>query len=55
MGFRKIEVRGASFLVNGVAVKLCGAIHHEMDPLTGRADTGRHGEEDVRSATKPPT
>ena len=48
VGFRKIEVRGARFLVNGVAVKLCGAIHHEMDPLTCRADTGRLAEEDVR-------
>jgi hypothetical protein len=48
VGFRKIEIRGSRFLVNGVAVKLCGAIHHEMDPLTCRADTGRLGEEDVR-------
>jgi beta-galactosidase/beta-glucuronidase len=48
VGFRKIEVRGSKFLVNGVAVKLCGAGRHEIDPLTGRADTMRHGEEDIR-------
>jgi hypothetical protein len=48
VGFRKIEIRGSQFLVNGVVVKLCGAGHHELDPLTGRADTARHAEEDVR-------
>jgi hypothetical protein len=48
VGFRKIEIRGSRFLVNGVVVKLCGADHHEVDPLTGRADTARHAEEDVR-------
>ncbi|MBE3037375.1 MAG: hypothetical protein IMZ62_00960, partial [Chloroflexi bacterium] len=47
IGFRKIEIRGAQLYVNGERVKLAGACHHELDPLTGRADTGRHAEQDV--------
>ena len=38
-GFRQIEIRGTQFLVNGIAVKMHGANHYEMDPLTGRAVT----------------
>lgn len=48
IGFRTLEVRGRQLYVNGRRVKLAGACHHEMDPLTGRADTARHAETDVR-------
>ena len=48
IGFRNIEVRGRQVYVNGQRVKLAGACHHELDPLTGRADTARHAETDVR-------
>jgi hypothetical protein len=48
IGFRNIEVRGRQIYVNGRRVKLAGACHHEMDPLTGRANTARHAETDVR-------
>ncbi len=48
VGFRTIEVRGQKLYVNGRSVKLAGACHHEFDPLTGRADTMRHAETDVR-------
>ncbi len=48
VGFRTIEIRGTQFLINGRRVKLAGACHHEFDPLTGRADTARHAETDVR-------
>lgn len=48
IGFRQLEIRGTQFFVNGRIVKLAGACHHEYDPLTGRADTMRHAEEDVR-------
>jgi hypothetical protein len=48
VGFRRVEVRGSELLVNGVPVKLAGACRHETDPLTGRANTMRHGEEDVK-------
>jgi len=48
VGFRKIELRGRQLYVNGHRVKVAGACHHETDPLSGRADTARHAEQDVR-------
>jgi hypothetical protein len=48
IGFRNIEVHGRQLYVNGQRVKLAGACHHEFDPLTGRANTARHAETDVR-------
>src|SRR5574340_311330 len=48
LGFRNIEIRGRQVYVNGKRVKLAGACHHETDPLTGRADTARHAQTDVR-------
>ncbi|MCC6445256.1 MAG: hypothetical protein IT210_17575 [Armatimonadetes bacterium] len=47
VGFRKIEVRGSQLLLNGKAIKLAGACHHETHPLTGRADTSRWAEKDI--------
>jgi len=46
--FRRVEVRGSQLYVNGRRVKLAGACRHEIDPLTGRADTARHAEGDVK-------
>ncbi len=37
VGFRKIEIKGRLFLVNGVAVKFKGVNRHEHHPDTGRA------------------
>jgi beta-galactosidase/beta-glucuronidase len=37
VGFRKVEIKGRLFLVNGVAVKLKGVNRHEHHPDTGRA------------------
>lgn len=48
IGFRAIETKNRQLYVNGQPVKLAGVCHHEIDPLTGRADTMRHGEEDVK-------
>lgn len=48
IGFRTIELKDRQLYVNGVRVKLAGVCHHEIDPLTGRADTMRHAEEDVK-------
>jgi len=38
-GFRKVEIRDAQLLVNGVSVLLKGANRHENDPWRGRAVT----------------
>jgi beta-galactosidase len=48
IGFRTVETRDRQLYINGVRVKLAGVCHHEIDPLTGRADTMRHAEEDVK-------
>lgn len=48
IGFRTIEVKQRQLYVNGVRVKLAGVCRHEIDPLTGRADTMRHAEQDVK-------
>ena len=49
VGFRVVEIRGKQLYVNGARVKLAGVCHHEVDPQTGRADTMRHGEADVKA------
>lgn len=38
-GFRKVEIRGEVFYINGKAVKLKGVNRHEHDPRTGRTIT----------------
>ena len=37
VGFRKVEIRGSTFLVNGVAIKIKGVNRHEHHPDLGRA------------------
>lgn len=48
IGFRKIEIKDRQIYINGVRVKWAGICRHEVDPLTGRADTMRHAEADVQ-------
>jgi len=48
IGFRTVEIHDRQLFVNGKKLKLAGACHHEFDPLTGRANTALHSEEDVR-------
>ncbi len=48
IGFRTVEARERQLYVNGVRVKLAGVCRHETDPLTGRADTMHHAEDDVK-------
>jgi len=50
IGFRKVEIKGRQLYVNGRKVKLAGVCRHEIDPLTGRADTMRHAETDLKLA-----
>ncbi len=47
VGFRRVEVRDGQLYLNGRTIKLAGACHHELHPLTGRADTMAWGERDV--------
>jgi len=48
VGFREVEVSGSEVLLNGVPIKLRGVNRHEVDSLTGRADTARHADTDAR-------
>ncbi|RPH32828.1 MAG: DUF4981 domain-containing protein [Bacteroidales bacterium] len=36
IGFRKVEIKGAQLLVNGVPIMIKGVNRHDHDPLTGR-------------------
>jgi beta-galactosidase len=47
IGFRKIEVNGNKFLVNGHQVKLRGTCRHDMHPLLGRISTPEYDLKDV--------
>ena len=47
VGFRTVEVRGSQVLLNGVPIKLAGACRHEVEPLSGRADTAKLARHDV--------
>ena len=48
IGFRQVEVRGSQLWLNGKRIKLAGVNRHEIDPLSGRADTMQHAEVDVK-------
>jgi len=48
VGFRSVQARGSALWVNGKPVKLAGMCRHEIDPLSGRAATAKHAEDDAR-------
>jgi hypothetical protein len=48
VGFRQVEIRGTEFLINGVAVKLRGANHYEMEPLGGRVVAPERTRQDLQ-------
>ena len=48
VGFRKVEIRGPEFLVNGRPVKIKGVNRHEFDPATGYTMTRERMEQDIR-------
>lgn len=47
VGFRKIEVKGETFTVNGVAIKFKGVNRHDYNPKTGRVVTREEIEKDI--------
>jgi hypothetical protein len=48
IGFREIAVHDRKLTLNGRPIRLRGVNHHETHPLTGRADTAKWAETDVR-------
>ena len=47
IGFRKVEIKGRIFMVNGKPVKLKGANRHEMNPNTGHYVTEADMNQDL--------
>ncbi len=47
VGFRQVEVKGNTFLVNGVAINLKGVNRHDYHPLKGRVTTKEDVEADI--------
>lgn len=47
-GFRKVEIKGDTFLVNGQPVKLRGVNRHDFDPKTGWAVPDEIREKDIK-------
>lgn len=48
VGFRKIEIKGSQFLVNGKAILIKGADRHEMDPDGGYVVSRERMIEDIK-------
>lgn len=47
VGFRSLEIKNGSFLVNGKPVRLRGVNRHEHDPYTGRVMTEKRMLQDI--------
>ena len=47
-GFRKIEIKGGQFLLNGVPIYFKGVNRHEHDPVTGRYVSEESMLQDIR-------
>lgn len=48
VGFRKIELKGETFLVNGTAIKLKGVNRHDFSPVNGRVVAEEEIEADIK-------
>ena len=48
IGFRTIEIKNKQLYINGKLVKILGTGLHQVNPLSGRADTAKYAAEDVR-------
>jgi beta-galactosidase len=47
IGFRKVEIKGRTYTINGKPVKFWGANHHDAHPLCGRAVPAELAQQDV--------
>ncbi|ASN06284.1 beta-galactosidase subunit alpha [Virgibacillus necropolis] len=48
VGFRQVEIKGRTFTVNGVAIKLKGVNRHDFNPATGRVVSKEDMLNDIR-------
>jgi evolved beta-galactosidase subunit alpha len=48
VGFRKIEIKGETFTVNGVAIKFKGVNRHDYNPVNGRVVAKEEIEADIK-------
>jgi beta-galactosidase len=48
IGFRSIQVHGNNLILNGKTITLFGVNRHEINPLSGRADTAKHAYQDAQ-------
>ncbi len=48
VGFRKVEIKGGRFLLNGKAIYFKGVNRHETDPATGQTISKTRMEQDIR-------
>ncbi|ALW85310.1 beta-galactosidase [Hymenobacter sedentarius] len=48
LGFRKVEIKNAQLLVNGVPVEVHGVNRHELEPTTGRVVTAAGMRRDLQ-------
>ena len=48
IGFRRLEIKGGRFLVNGVPTRFRGVNRHEMDPVTGKVMTMERMEKEIK-------
>lgn len=46
-GFRQVEIRGRTYLLNNRPVRLWGTCHHDAHPLLGRAITPEIAKQDI--------
>ncbi|MBP9477697.1 MAG: beta-galactosidase subunit alpha [Sebaldella sp.] len=47
VGFRKIEIKGNTFTINGVAIKIKGVNRHDYNPINGRVVAKEEMESDI--------
>jgi beta-galactosidase/beta-glucuronidase len=48
VGFRQVEIRGNTLLLNGRQIHLRGSDHHHISPTLGRSTTASLDERDIQ-------